>query len=341
MLPLGGTFVLTAEAEEVEALNEIMQQTGTARKGGLAAQTKRRRSPGRSGASRGGDLLAGYSFLLPTLVIFTVFILIPVGWSFYLSLHEIGPMGLGTIWVGLDNYKELLTSASYLNSIKVTALFALGVVPTGMGLALFLAILLNRPLKGIAIYRTALFAPVVLSSAIAGVIWSFLYSPTVGYLNYFLHRFGVAQPPNWLADPNWALVAVAMTTVWKEMGFTTIILLAGLQGIPDHLYEAARIDGAGKWAAFRNITIPMLSPTLFFVLIISVIHSFEAFGQIHVLTRGGPIEATNVLVYSIYQDAFINFRSGYASAQAYVLFVIVLVMTLIQFGVLGKRVHYE
>lgn len=287
------------------------------------------------------ETLAGYLFLLPTLSVFCLFILIPVGWSLYLSFHEVAPMGLDTVFVGWDNYRELLTSTSYLNSLKVTFLFALGVVPLGILLSLSLAILLNRPLKGIAFYRTALFAPVVLSAAIAGVIWTFLYSSTVGYLNYQLKRLGIDHPPNWLADPQWALLAVTIATVWKEMGWNTIILLAGLQGIPDHLYEAAKIDGAGRWAALRNITIPMLSPTLFFVLIMAVIHSFEAFGQIHVLTRGGPIEATNVLVYSIYNDAFINSRNGFASAQAYVLFLIVLALTALQFRVLGKRVHYE
>jgi sn-glycerol 3-phosphate transport system permease protein len=298
-------------------------------------------SPGTGWGRRLREALAGYLFLAPTLAVFSVFILLPVGWSLYLSFHEVTPMGLGTVFVGLDNYKELLTSTSYLNSLRVTLLFALGVVPVGILLSLALAILLNRPLKGLVVYRTSLFAPVVLSAAIAGVIWSSLYSSTIGYLNYVLKEFGVAHPPNWLADPRWALLAVVIATVWKEMGWNTIIMLAGLQGIPDHLYEAAKIDGAGRWAAFRHITIPMLSPTLFFVLIMAVIHSFEAFGQIHVLTRGGPIEATNVLVYSIYNDAFIASRNGFASAQAYVLFLIVLLLTVVQFQVLGKRVHYE
>lgn len=181
--------------------------------------------------------------------------------------------------------------------------------------------------------------PVAVSSAMAAMLWIFLYNPTAGFLNYVLSVFGI-EGPNWLADPTWSLVAVAIATVWKELGFNVIFFLAGLASVPPELNEAARIDGANAWQRFWRVTLPMLSPTVFFVGVVSVIHSFESFGQIHILTKGGPAGATNVLVYSLYRDAFENFRSGFASAQAVILFAIILAATFVQFRIGQKRVHY-
>jgi ABC-type sugar transport system permease subunit len=173
----------------------------------------------------------------------------------------------------------------------------------------------------------------------AAMLWIFLYNPTAGYLNYVLERIPIAGP-NWLGDPRWALVAVAMATVWRELGFNVIFFLAGLSSIPRDLLEAAAIDGAGKLQRFRYVVLPNLSPTLFFVTVVSVINSFQSFGQIHVLTQGGPANATNVLVYKLYLDAFTNFRTGFASAEAVLLFGIVLLATGIQFRIAKRRVHY-
>ena len=174
----------------------------------------------------------------------------------------------------------------------------------------------------------------------AGVIWIFLFNPNTGMLNYLLALVGI-EGPHWRTDPNWALPAIIMVTIWKQLGFNVIIFLAGLQNVPDELYEAASIDGANAVARFFSITIPLISPTILFLMVTSIIRSCEAFGSVHVLTSGGPANATNLLVYSLYKDAFVNFDTGLASAEAYVIFVIVLIITVIQFKFKGKRVHYQ
>jgi multiple sugar transport system permease protein/sn-glycerol 3-phosphate transport system permease protein len=173
----------------------------------------------------------------------------------------------------------------------------------------------------------------------AAMLWIFLYNPTAGYLNYLLDRLGIPGP-NWLGDPQWALLGVAIATVWREIGFNVIFFLAGLTSIPRELREAAVIDGAGRWQRFRHVVLPLISPTFFFVAVVSVINSFQSFGQIHILTAGGPANATGVLVYKLYRDAFENFRTGYASAQAVILFLIILAATAIQFRLAKRRVHY-
>ncbi len=188
--------------------------------------------------------------------------------------------------------------------------------------------------------------PVVISPAIAAVLFKWLYHPVVGYINYFLLQIGLIESmqagPNWLASKQWALVAIIIVTIWKEFGFNVIIALAGVQNIDTSYYDAAKVDGATVWHRIRHITLPLLSPTLFFLLIINIIHSFEAFGQIHVLTQGGPGQATNVLVYSIFYDAFVGTpQRGIASAQAYLLALIVIAFSYIQFTSLGRKVHYQ
>jgi sn-glycerol 3-phosphate transport system permease protein len=182
--------------------------------------------------------------------------------------------------------------------------------------------------------------PIVISVSTGSIIWLLLFHPTAGMLNYFIGKIGISPIP-WLTDPSWALVSVSLMTVWMNMGFVYIVLLSGLQGIPDDLYESAKIDGSGPVRTFVQIVMPLLSPTLFFVLIVSIIGAFQAFAQIHILTKGGPMNTTNVVVYSIYQDAFINFRFGTGSAQALVLFVIILALTAFQFKFLEKKVHYQ
>jgi sn-glycerol 3-phosphate transport system permease protein len=286
--------------------------------------------------------IEGYLYLTPTLIFLGVFVFLPVITSFTLSLNRTAPFGNQQIFIGLDNYVRLLTDPAYWGIISTTALFTLGVVPTSLVLAVALALALAQPVRHLrGLHRLLIFVPVVISTAVAGVLFRWLYHPVVGYINYWLSTIGI-EGPNWLASKEWALVAVILTTIWKELGFNVIIALAGVQAIDNTYYDAAKVDGASPWERFVNITLPLLSPTLFFLLIINVIHSFESFAQIHVLTEGGPGQATTTMVYSIYYDAFVGTpQRGIASAQAYLLAVLVVVISYIQFRFLNKRVHYQ
>lgn len=182
--------------------------------------------------------------------------------------------------------------------------------------------------------------PVVLSVGSSAVIWKFLFHPTLGMLNYLLGRAGI-DPIPWLISPDWALISISIMTIWMNLGFNYIILSSGLQGIPDEIYESARMDGAGALLTFRKISMPLLSPTLFFVTVVSIIGAFQSFGQINILTRGGPMDSTNVFVYSIYQEAFVNFPFGTGSAQALILFAVIMLLTLLQFKWVERKVHYQ
>ncbi|MDX1688489.1 MAG: sugar ABC transporter permease [Candidatus Promineifilaceae bacterium] len=284
----------------------------------------------------------GYLYLAPTLIILIIFVFIPIFTSFRLSLSRIAPFGSQTIDVGLGNYIRLLQDPDYLNSLKVSFFFTLGVVPGGITISVILAIALSYPLKRLSwLHRLLIFVPIVISSAVTGVLFQWIYHPVVGYLNYALSLIGI-DGPNWLSSKKWALLAVTMAVVWRQLGFNVIIALAGLQNIDSTYYEAAKVDGANVWHRIRHVTLPLLSPTLFFLLVINVIYTLQVFGEINILTQGGPGGATNTLLYSIYYDAFVGtpFR-GYASAQAYLLFLIILVMSYIQFKGLGRKVHYQ
>ena len=284
----------------------------------------------------------GYLYLAPTLIILTIFVYIPVVTSFTLSLNRKAPFGNQTRFVGLENYSRLLTDPDYWNSIKVTLLFTLGTVPVGLALAVLLAVLLAQPMRHMSwFHRLLIFVPVVISSAVAGVLFRWLYHPVVGYFNYWLSLVGI-DGPNWLASKQWALVAVIIVAMWRQLGFNVIIALAGVQNIDSTYYDAAKVDGAGAGRRFLYITLPLLSPTLFFLLIINVIVSLQTFGEIDILTQGGPGQATNTLVYSIFYDAFQGTpQRGYASAQAYLLAILVVVMSFAQITGLGKRIHYQ
>lgn len=280
-------------------------------------------------------------YLLPSLAAFTLFVFYPLAKSIWLSLHASSPFGFGSsIFVGLNQYKTALTSANYRNSLVVTLLYTLYTVPLGLFLALMLAVLANQRLRGISVFRVAFGITIGVSVAAASVIFLLLYNPSAGVLNFFLSSVGLPKI-QWLTHTNSALWAIAIGTIWMTLGFNFIILLSGLQGIPEDLYESARIDGAGNARIFRSVTLPLLSPTLFFVLVIATIGAFQSFAQIHILTKGGPVNSTNVVVYSIYRDAFFNFQSGYASAQAVILFLIVLVLTAVQFKTLEGKVFYQ
>lgn len=289
------------------------------------------------GANRLGFALI---FLAPSLVIFSAFVFYPLMKAVYLGFYETDPFGNQGDFVGMDQYRTVLTSESFRHSLWVTFLFALYTVPPGILLGLALALLANQKLPGISIFRVMFSSTVATSVAVASLMWLTLLNPNIGLVNYFLVEAG--QPRiEWLLDPDWALPAVSATTVWLNLGLAFIVILAGLQTIPDELYESARVEGASGWRLFWHVTLPMLSPTLFFVSVVGTILAFQAFGQIHILTRGGPTDATEVIVYSIWEDAFQRFDYGVASVQAVALFVLVLGLTVVQLRFLERRVFYQ
>lgn len=292
-------------------------------------------------ARRGARRLLGASpFLAPSLFLFAVFVFYPLVRSIWLGFHATDPFGRREVWAGIEQYRDVLTSPDFRYSLMVTGQFALYTVVPATLIGLYLALLVHRRLPGILLFRTVFSSTVASSVAVSSVMWLLLLNPGVGVLNYLLDRSGVPTA-NWLTDPTWALPAVAMTTVWMNVGFATIVILAGLQNIPEELYESARVDGANRWNQFLHVTLPGLSPTLLFVSVVGVIFAFQSFGQIHILTRGGPLDSTTVIVYSIYQEAFLHYNIGLASAQAVVLFVIVLLLTLAQFAVAQRWVFYR
>ncbi|MBN3525885.1 carbohydrate ABC transporter permease [Paenibacillus apiarius] len=285
-------------------------------------------------------LAAGLLYLSPVLIIMIVFTFYPMLKTLYYSFFTTNARGIPVLFVGLDNYVQLFQSDSFLTSLRGTFLYVLYTVPLGVAIAFFLAVISSERLRGIQFFRIVFSSTVGVSVAAGSMIFLFLFHPSIGFLNHALDWIGIA-PIQWLTDPKWALISVAATSVWMGIGFNYIILLGGLQGIPEDMYESAKIDGAGYWVRLFRITLPMVSPTLFFVIIVTVIHSFQSFGQIDILTKGGPAESTNLIVYSIYQNAFIHYKFGIASAQAIILFLIVLIATIIQFKVGEKKVHYQ
>jgi len=285
-------------------------------------------------------LLQALAYLIPSLAVFAAFVFYPLVRNVQLSLYDTTPFGGLSAFIGTRNYAQLFTSPDFLNSLRVTVLFAVYTVPAGIVCGLPLALLANRRIRGIAAYRTAYSFTIAVSIAAAALIWEWMLDPNVGILNYLL---SLVHGPRigWLTDPHWALPAVAATTVWQSLGFNVVVLLAALQGVPDELVEAARIDGGGQWAVFLHVVVPAISPALFFVGVVATLGVLQSFGQVHILTQGGPVGATNVIVYSIYRNAFFNFRFGLAAAQAMVLFVLVLAFTVLQFAVFERWVSYQ
>jgi multiple sugar transport system permease protein len=290
-------------------------------------------------AARRSEHAAGWLFTAPAALLILGFGLIPIGWSFLLSFQHSDFVTPPT-WIGLDNYRALLHDQVFRDSIKRTLIYTVLFVPLSVGGALLLAALLNSRVRGIWAYRTAVFIPVAVSTVATAVIFNWLLDPTYGLANYALGKVGVG-PQGFFQDPDQALYAVVAMTVWGWIGFDVIVYLAGLQGIPRELYEAAAIDGAGRLTTFRRITLPMLGPTTLFLVVWSTINAMQVFDEIYVTTHGGPLRSTTVVVYYLYQQAFQFFSAGYATAIAYVVFTAILVLTAIQFWIGSKRVHYS
>jgi len=285
------------------------------------------------------EALLAYLFLLPTLFGLLFFSLGPVIAGFLISFTNWN-IFLPPQWVGLDNYQTLLTQDLPRKVFSNTLYYTLVNVPLNMTVALGMALLLNLRLRGVSFYRAVYFLPVVSSTVAASLIWTWLYSPNFGPINYFLGEIGIKGPP-WLASTTWAMPAVIIMSVWKGFGTNMLIFLAGLQGIPQELIEASMIDGANRWQRFWRITWPLLTPTTFFVLVISCIASFQVFEQVFVMTEGGPAYATSVMGLFIDLNAFRYNNMGYAAAAAYILFALILAITLAQLKLQRRWTHYE
>ncbi|MEG7531638.1 MAG: sugar ABC transporter permease [Hungatella sp.] len=285
------------------------------------------------------NIVIAYAFLLPNFIGFLIFTLVPIVCSMGLSVMEWDSSNPMT-FVGLDNFKRLVTDETFKISLWNTVYYSIFTVPLTMAAALGLALILNQKMKGINIFRTIFFFPHVASLVAIAVVWNLLFHPTLGPVNHVLRFLGMANPPGWTASVEWAMPVIIIVSIWKSMGYYMILYLSGLQAIPSELYEAAKVDGANAFERFKSITLPMLTPTTFFVSIMLTIACFKVFDLISVMTNGGPGRATNVLVLNIYNTAFINYEFGYASAISMVLFVIVLAITIFQFRAEKKWVSY-
>jgi multiple sugar transport system permease protein len=298
---------------------------------------QRRRRP--TGRVRLKYVLTVLVFLLPSLIPLLAFVIGPMisaGWTSLHSWNLIGPMQ----WVGLDNYAFLLSDPATHQAFLHTVYYIVGYLPLVYVGGLALALALNSRLRGRAIFRGVYFLPVITSWVVVALVWRWLLSPSNGVVNNVLAVFGI-EGPGWWADPAWAMPSIILASAWKDLGFVMVILLAGLQTINPDLYEAAELDGAGWWRRLRSITMPLLSPSTFFVIVLSLINGFQVFDQVYVMTGGGPNDASRVVVQQVYDLTFRYGQAGMASALSWLLFFVILVITLIQFYGQKRWVNYE
>lgn len=278
---------------------------------------------------------AGYLFILPAIVGTLIFIIIPIFCSFGLSFTKwdlLNPIE----FVGMDNYKAVFTEPVLIKILINTFVYAISTTVFGVLIPLVLAYILNSKIRGSEFFKTAYFLPFITPMIVIGIIWEWIFDPNIGILNQLLNIH-----VNWLYDTNFAMPALIIVSVWKLIGYNMIIFLSGFSTMNNDLLEASKIDGANEFETFKYVSIPLLSPTIFFVVIITAISSFQVFDLIYVMTQGGPLDSTNVLVYAIYKNAFEYFNIGKASALAYVLFAIILVLTICQWKLRKKMVYLE
>jgi multiple sugar transport system permease protein len=282
-----------------------------------------------------------YLFLSPWIIIFAIFTLYSVSFSFYLSFHEWNILEPDKPFVGLDNYIRLFQDERFYQALWNTILFTGIGVPLGLVAGLLVALLLNTKVNGQGLYRTLYYIPVITPLVVSAVIWKWIYQGDYGLLNYYLLRLGIIKEKLlWLADPDLAMPALILMGVWGGVGGTMVLYLAGLQSIPEELYDAARVDGANGLQKLLYITVPLLAPTTFFILITSIIGSFQSFAHIYIMTGGGPLRRTTVIGYYLYEKGFRHFEMGYASAMAYVLFAIIFIFTLLQLRFTKGDIEY-
>ena len=308
----------------------------------MALADLRRIAPPRAArrGPRAGEGRWALLFLAPTLVGLALLSAGPIVAAFGISLTS-WDLLTAPKFVGLDNFFALFRDPRFLIALRNTAFYTFISVPLGMLLSLGLAIALNQALRGIALIRTAYFLPVVTSATAVGLVWAWIYSPVDGILNQFIGVFGFPAQ-KWVSDPFWAMPAIIVMSVWQGLGTSVIVFLAGLQGIPQEYYDAASVDGAGRWSRFRRVTLPLLTPSIFFNGILALIGAFQVFDQVYVLARPGkPTQATITLIYFIYENGFKNFKMGYAAAASWILFLIVAGLSIVYFRSQRRWVHYQ
>jgi ABC-type sugar transport system permease subunit len=284
--------------------------------------------------------LTALAYLAPSLFFFITFVFVPLFKSIQLSMFLTDPIGRPAAFVWFLQYERLFSQDSFLNSLSRSGLFVLYTVPITLLVSVVLATLGNLRLKRIAFFRVVFSITIAVSGATASLMFMYLYHPTLGTLNYFLSLLGVPAV-KWLISDQSALMSISLVSVWLQVGLNTVILLAAMQGIPEELYESAMIDGATAWNKFLYITLPFLGSTLFFLLVVDMLASFQTFTPVSVLTRGGPMDSTNLLVYSIYREFYINGKYGFAAAQSIMLFLVMVVLTIFQFVFVERKVFYE
>ncbi len=284
--------------------------------------------------------IVGYWFILPSLVFLVLFVIVPLFATAYLSFTRYRIL-TPPEWVGISNFVRLFAKNSlFLTALKNTFLYVAGVIPPTMIVSLAFALLLNKAVRFITVFRAIYYTPVITSMVAVSIMWAWIFSPEIGIANRILQEVFGLSGLGWLRDPNLAMFCIVLVAAWKGIGYFMLIFLAGLQGIPTYLYEVARIDGASRRHIFWGITLPLLRPTIFFVFVILCINSFQVFDQIYTMTKGGPANATVVVVYRIYQDGFTHLRMGYASSMALVLFCVILVFTYANIRLLKGEVEY-
>ncbi len=286
------------------------------------------------------DLITAILFLLPSVSIFAVFVYYGLGFNIYLSFTSWNFLSKAKNFIGLTNYQRMLSDHRFWEIIGNTTYYALGTVIFSLLLGLIFALLLNQKIPGRGLFRTLIFSPYITTTAAVAVLWIWIFDPNYGLINYGLQLIGISGP-RWLTDTMWAMPALLIMNTWRTAGYTMVIFLAGLTAIPREYYEAAEIDGAGRFQKFINITLPLLSPTTFFLVVTSLLSAFQVFDQVAVMTQGGPVTATKVINYAIYTEAFVSFRAGYAAALATVLFIILFIITIFQLRLSRRWVHYQ
>ncbi|MDQ3249539.1 MAG: sugar ABC transporter permease [Chloroflexota bacterium] len=293
----------------------------------------------RTSAGERGEWVLFLLLVGPNLLLFALFTYWPLLYNGYLSFVRWDMLAPVKLWVGLDNYQFLFASPAFVKILTNTVIFTLASVVLTCSLGLLIALLLNLPLQGRNAVRSIVFSPVMLSGAAIGIVWIYIFDPRYGLLDIFVRAAGL-RSPDWLLDTAWAMPAVIIVYVWKNLGYAVVIYLAGLQAIPRELYEAALTDGASGWARFRHVTLPGLSPVVFFLVLTTILAGFQTFDVIKVMTDGGPIDATTTLVYYLYQEGFVGFNAGRAGVAAVVLFVAMLLFTLVQMRYTERNVNY-
>ncbi|CAJ0695381.1 sn-glycerol-3-phosphate ABC transporter permease UgpA [Ralstonia mannitolilytica] len=280
-----------------------------------------------------------YALVAPQIIITLVFFFWPAGQALYQSLLRQDAFGINLEFVGLENFQDLIADPNYLGSFKTTAVFAIGVTLVGLGTSLALAYFADRALRGATFYKTLLIWPYAIAPAVAGVLWSFLFNPSLGIVSFVIRKMGVDW--NFVLNGNQALLLVVIIAAWKQISYNFLFFLAGLQSIPKSLIEAAAIDGAGPWRRFWSIIFPLLSPTTFFLMVVNVVYAFfDTFAIIDSVTQGGPFKATETLVFKVYQDGVRGLDIGGSAAQSVILMGLVIVLTIVQFRYVERKVQY-